>query len=120
MADSCYHIASDLKVPHSGAIEVCWNAGGYLALITKNKERNAVQAYLDSSWLWIDGSDAEQEGNWLRHTGAEIPNIPFKGLGGEEPNGGKAENCLFMNYFLLGDWKCDDSYKALCEMNISN
>jgi len=120
VTDSCYHIANDLKLPQSGAIEVCWKDGGYLALILDDAERDAVQAHLDDAdWLWIDGSDTEQEGTWKRHTGEKLPKVPFAAPDWEEPNGAKQENCLIICYDLLGDWACADVLRALCKMDKS-
>ena len=71
-------------------------------------------------WTWSDSHNVAQYTNWQRGV------TPWSG--GDEPNGGTAENCVFLTVALDGypgwsDWDCSLRNSetmvnhALCEIN---
>jgi len=89
--------------------------------VTTTAKRNAIQqAYLDHYDLWIDGSDAAQEGTWRTEDGQTVT-IPFMSPSTiPEPNGGTAANCLFIDTDELGDYPCTASMGYICEVGKVN
>ena len=84
--------------------------------MTTTAKRNAIRAYLGDQDLWIDGSDAAQEGTWRTEDGQTVT-IPFTL---SEPNGGTAANCLFIDSDELGDFPCTASLGYICEVGKVN
>ncbi|XP_068220653.1 uncharacterized protein [Palaemon carinicauda] len=75
---------------------------------------------LDGHNFWIGATDVDAEGVWI-HNGSEVViEAPFWGnsdLGGMEPDGKDAENCLALtsagqHYFR--DKSCDEPYNPMC------
>jgi len=88
--------------------------------VTTTAKRDAIQAYLGGNDLWIDGSDAAQEGTWRTEDGQTVP-IPFETIyTPSEPNGGTADNCLFMDSDELGDFPCTATLGYICEVGKVN
>ena len=54
---------------------------------------------------WIDGSDEANEGVWRTGTKEVMPYTGFTLP--EEPNGGRAENCIGLISTWTGDITCD-------------
>ena len=88
--------------------------------MTTTAKRDAIQAYLGGYDLWIDGSDAAQEGTWITEDGQTVT-IPFMTPNTiPEPNGGTADNCLFMDSDELGDYPCTATLGYICEVGAVN
>jgi len=100
----------------------CLAIGGHLTLVSSAEDLGAVQAFIQSEGLgptngvWVDGSDAEQEGVWRAFTGE---NMTYLGWTSPEPNGGTNENCMTLRGANVRDDGCsrtDKSHAALCEL----
>ena len=100
----------------------CQAICGHLALVSSSGELAAVQTFIKSEGLgsrkgvWVDGSDAAQEGVWLTSDGKVMTYIGFtRG----QPNGGKNANCMMLFEMEVWDENCnrvDYSYATLCEL----
>jgi len=77
----------------------CLAIGASLALVTSAEKHAAVQDFIQSEgigqWdcVWVDGSDAAEEGVWRTAAG---DGMSYLGFTGEEPNGGTIENCIML------------------------
>ena len=100
----------------------CQAIGGHLALVSSAEELAAVQTFIKSEGLgsrndvWVDGSDAAQEGVWLTSDGKVMT---YLGWTFKEPNGGQNANCMMLFGIEVWDENCnrvDDSYATLCEL----
>jgi hypothetical protein len=69
------------KVSQAEAADECRKRGGYLARITEEQESAAVGNLLLSSktkiQLWVDGTDANKEGEWTTLDGIPLKRIPW-------------------------------------------
>jgi len=116
---SCYQIIHNVtgrQVASNG----CKSLGGYLAIISDDQEKAAIQEFLvslgftsDTDRFYIDGSDAETEGVWKTENGHVMT---YTGMSGTEPNGGTSPNCMYVKSVLLGDYYCTYIMPAICEM----
>jgi len=113
---SCYQVIYN-AVGRQGASDRCKSLGGYLAVVSEAQEMAAIQGYLisigDTSYMYIDGSDAATEGVWVRESGDVMT---YTGMNGVEPNGGSGENCLVVSTNVIGDYPCSNTVPAICEM----
>ena len=112
--NSCY-MYSDDTMPQAQALEWCRNAGGYLAAVTSEEERNALYAHTGIREYWIDGTDVVTEGQWYLQTG-EL--LTYTGFVAPQPNGGAEQNCRFMEMNKVGDRICANYTGVLCEQDI--
>ena len=89
---------------------------GHLATVESASEHFAIQAMIDNSDHWIDGSDAATEGSWKWVSGPsnEQPISPFFWADGQ-PNGGLTQNCLVYYSDQWYDDTCLSSYKSIVE-----
>ncbi|CAL4069806.1 unnamed protein product [Meganyctiphanes norvegica] len=80
--------------------------------------------------LWIGGSDQDEEGRWIWHTGELMQRgPPFWGTTGSyalEPSGGTGENCAGLyhrDHYYIHDFNCNintimsRTFYPLCEMS---
>ena len=70
-----HYKAFDVAVPWTVAVRRCEEMGGHLVWIQSASESNFVRELIQRErfrFHWIDGSDAEEEGDWRSHTGAQL------------------------------------------------
>lgn len=111
---SCYKI--DLSpVTWDTAVVKCLDLNAKLVDI-KNLDENAFVGNLAQSagWsgVWIGLSDQQQENLFVWTDGA---NVTFTSWNGGEPNGGTAQNCVFIRDAKWIDAPCSDGRKVICE-----
>ncbi|XP_077965975.1 uncharacterized protein LOC120336006 isoform X2 [Styela clava] len=92
---------------------------------------NALEIFInqklsDSNNFWTSGSDLEEEGSWKWGDGTAIDindDNWEKWSGGNEPNGGKIENCLIkyasVNYKWV-DYDCNQLSGYICQRDVSS
>ena len=92
---------------------LCESMGGHLVSITDSDEQNTVVGLLSGCPLgvyYIGATDAESEGVWKWVTGESVSYNNWDKSGGNEPDGGTAENCstiMGKNYSpnkVIGEW----------------
>ena len=118
--DSCYHLLRG-SVTQSTAQNNCLGKGGNLALVSSAEELAAIQAFIQSEGIgstgvWVDGSDAAEEGVWRTASG-EV--MTYFGWTGVEPNGGTIQNCMMLwgvSVVDNGCYRADLAVAALCEL----
>jgi len=90
--------------------------------VSSAEELAAVQTFIQSEGIgptngvWVDGSDAAQEGVWLTSAGDVMS---YFGWTGVEPNGGTIENCMRLVGAKVLDTGCNragEVVAALCEL----
>ena len=103
----------------------CLNIGGHLALVSSAEDLAAVQTFIKSQGLggwngvWVDGSDAAQEGVWLTSAGKVMR---YLGWTSGQPNEGTYANCMMLVGNEVWDEICDrvdDNKASLCELRIT-
>ena len=99
---------TDLK-SRPEAIQACKLLGWRLAVVTTTAKRDAIQAHLGDPNLWIDGSDAAQEGTWKIEGGATVT-IPFMWYYGTTEC-----NCLYIDSNELSDILCTGRMGYICD-----
>jgi len=108
-------------VTQSTAQANCLAIGASLALVTSAEKQAAVQDFIQSEGIgqrdgvWVDGSDAAEEGVWRTAAGDVMSYLGFTGV---DPNGGTSENCMLFAGAEVLDDGCDRDYKSvasLCE-----
>ena len=113
---SCYKIIPNAN-GRDDASAKCQSLGGYLALISDDQEKAAVQGFLASypspPYYFIDGTDAATEGVWMTEAGDVMT---YTGMFGDEPHGGTNQNCLGVTSGNLFDIPCTNLMSAICEM----
>ena len=116
---SCYRLLLG-SVTQSTAQANCLAIGGSLALVSSAAELAVAQAFIQAEGLgptngvWVDGSDAAQEGTWLTYNGDVMAYLGWTG-----PNGGANANCMRLHGQDVSDENCDDVGgidAALCEL----
>ena len=82
--------------------------GGHLATVTSAEEWAVITNQFGSQLLgcWLGGTDAEVEGDWQWVTGEPWS---FTWWGPAEPNGGTAQNYLWVHIGSTASFKWDDS-----------
>jgi len=102
----------------------CQAIGGHLALVSSAEDLAAVQTFFKSEGLgprngvWVDGSDAAQEGVWLTYAGKVMT---YLGWTGPEPNNGRDANCMLLFGEEVWDEGCQrasDNHATLCETEL--
>ena len=84
----------DVALTWTGASAAAAAEGGYLATITSQKENDFVAALASTStYAWLGGSDAAEEGNWIWVEGPEA-GLQFWEGGGD----GSITNALYANW----------------------
>ncbi|XP_066985191.1 uncharacterized protein [Macrobrachium rosenbergii] len=95
----------------------CFNDGAYLALPLDAVENSRLASLAGGADIWINGTDAPSEGNWVA-MGTGTP-LPYFSWNTGEPNGGTVQNCMFMHGWNLGwvDVGCNipNTYGYICE-----
>jgi len=108
-------------VTQSTAQANCLAIGASLALVTSAEKHVAIQDFILSEGIsplhgvWVDGSDAAEEGVWRTAAGDVMSYLGFTGV---EPNGGSSENCISLVEAYVYDDFCDRDYRnvaSLCE-----
>ena len=107
--NSCYRL-DRVSVSQSAAQTFCRGKNGRLALVSSLDEMTVLRTHMYSQGIytdraWIDGSDEASEGVWRTGTGEVMPYTGFKPP--EEPNGGRAENCIGLVSHGAFDITCD-------------
>ena len=64
-------------------------------------------------WVWIKGSDFENEGQWDDESGRPLEFISWTDI---EPNGDVFEQCLFLSEQGMGDVDCELPMKIACSV----
>ena len=83
------------------AEEFCVSKGGHLASVNSQFEHNQLRELLKDEkkvqFVWLGGSDEEEEGVWVWSNGGpwRYPNYVWP-WGSGEPDGFRGENCLFL------------------------
>ena len=83
------------------AEEFCVSKGGHLASVNSQFEHNQLKELLKDEkkvqFVWLGGSDEEEEGAWVWSNGAawRYPGYVWP-WGSGEPDGLRGENCLFL------------------------
>jgi len=117
---SCYRLLFG-SVTQSTAQANYLAIGASLALVTSAEKHAAVQDFIQSEGIsplhgvWVDGSDAAEEGVWRTAAGDVMSYLGFTGV---EPNGGSSENCILLEGGSVYDDGCDRDFKnlaSLCE-----
>jgi len=111
---SCYKIIQNAN-GRDDASAKCQSLGGYLALISDDQEKAAVQRFLapyQSTKHYIDGTDVVTEDVWVTEAGDVMT---YTGMSGSEPNGGTAQNCLAVTSNNIMDFYCNYALSAICE-----
>ena len=110
---SCYK--TELPVTWDTAVVKCLDLNAKLVDI-KNLDENAFVGNLTRSagfsGAWIGLSDQQQENVFVWTDGA---NVNFTSWNGGEPNGGTAENCVFIKDANWIDTSCSTVRKVICE-----
>ena len=89
------------------AEEFCVSKGGHLASVNSQFEHNQLRELLKDEkkvqFVWLGGSDEEEEGVWVWSNGAtwRYPAYAWP-WGSGEPDGLQGENCLFLMW--SGGW----------------
>ncbi|XP_047486284.1 macrophage mannose receptor 1-like [Penaeus chinensis] len=114
---------------HREAKQTCHSVSGELLAITTPTQFvhvvNHIHAYgYTGRQFWLDGSDAEKEGNWVTSSGQAVPRgTPFWAAfqDTQQPdNAHGAEHCLEMEsseFFYLNDAVCEDKSNFICQYN---
>jgi len=104
----------------------CELFGGNLVDITSLEMNSCILSHyhqkgLPSGYYWHSGNDIKEEGVWRYNTYGDLINwTPIWG-GYENPDGGRAENCLdiyLSNEKYAGKWSdfgCSSSFHYICE-----
>ena len=100
----------------------CLAIGGHLALVSSAEDLAVVQTFIKSKGLgptygvWVDGSDAAQEGVWRTPTGKVMT---YLGCTCVEPNEGTFANCILLFGEEVWDRDCNKAelnFASLCEL----
>ncbi|GAB6029533.1 chromatin-modulating protein mrc1 [Chamberlinius hualienensis] len=110
LGNKYYYFSPDAKSWHN-ALLACQSKGAQLAHPLNAEENNNLKSYLRShflktSWWWLDGNDAAQEGKWMWSYNNSP--ITFTDWYKTEPdNNVEASNCLI--YWEVDGWKWGDA-----------
>lgn len=91
--------------------------GHHLATVADAGEGQLIADLAGDHEIWMAGSDAGNEGNWVWYNGDPLA---FTRWRSGEPNdgGGDGEDCMILEGQLGGTWDdrhCGDSYRFVCE-----
>ena len=117
---SCYWVVLYPVVNWFEAFNGCpqLHPAAHLASSGSESENEIISSlHSDSVYLWLGGTDADEEGNWIWTDGT-----PFnytRWYSGEGA-GGITQNCLalYTNYEQWYDYECFESYPYVCEINL--
>jgi len=117
---SMYRIIHNV-MSRQASSDSCRYLGGYLAIVSDAQETVAIQEFIATlgyvnTFMYIDGSDAAQEGLWRTEAGDVMT---YTGMSDGQPDGNRTENCLYMLAMNVGDCNCtrDQHFvSAVCEM----
>ncbi|XP_063600597.1 uncharacterized protein LOC134776774 [Penaeus indicus] len=111
----CIHISADM-LPWAEARTACRYIGGDLAT---PRDVNELQEYInaksDAKYLWLGGTDADDEGNWRWLSGRAV-NASLWRPG--KPDGGRLQNCLVLaaaHTPPLDDYFCSTAFSYVCQ-----
>jgi len=91
-------------------------------LVSSAEDLAVVQTFIKSKGLgptdgvWVDGSDAAQEGVWLTSAGKVMTYLGWTGV---EPNEGTFANCILLFGEEVWDRDCNKAelnFASLCEL----
>nr|AGS42194.1 C-type lectin 3 [Penaeus merguiensis] len=129
VGSQCLMFVTFAEQSHSDARQVCHSTSGELLAITTPTQFvhvvNHIYAYgYSGRQFWLDGSDAENEGNWVTSTGQAVPRgTPFWAAlqDSQQPdNAHGREQCLELSsleFFYLNDAVCEDKINFICQYN---
>jgi len=111
--NSCFWVSPD-DLPWSEAEDQC-RARGMLLASLHSKEEHDFLSGLTESFTWIGLSDIAKEGRFAWTDGSPLD---YENWRANVPDGGEAENCVYMIYVFEGEWDdypCDDTTRrAAC------
>jgi len=104
----------DVKLTTQQATRRCQELGGHLVRIDTDEERVFVQKMLDNSAVWIDGSDAQQEGVWRYSDGQIMRYFEWTADGANNAHGGQ-HYLSFGSTGKMWDGSSDIRMPFICE-----
>ncbi|XP_069971027.1 macrophage mannose receptor 1-like [Penaeus vannamei] len=127
VGSQCLMFVTFAEESHSDARQVCHAASGELLAVTSPTQFKEVVDHLyaygyTGRQFWLDGSDAQAEGNWVTSSGQAVPRgTPFWAAfqDFQQPdNEHGGEHCLEMEsseFFYLNDAVCGDKSNFICQ-----
>ncbi|XP_060607555.1 perlucin-like protein [Ruditapes philippinarum] len=118
---SCYLFPHNNLSFHD-AQRFCEHLGGYLTHVNDATENAFLKSYLSDlkdSIHWIGLTDEVTEGIWRWYDNNQVANFTNWHILTSEPNGGKAQNCVYIAEGHGYEWidaPCDWKRTPLCEM----
>nr|AAL29934.1 lectin 2b [Girardia tigrina] len=108
------------RYTYNEALQYCRTRGTQLVRIKNEAAKGLLAAFakkIVADYYWIDGNDHTTEGTWMDANGRLLT---YKNWANNEPNGGRAENCIISHNNLEGAWwdiPCTNKYFAICSRN---
>lgn len=117
MTGACYMLF-DNQQNWDAARVACEALGSdhHLATVADADEGQLVATLAGNGQVWIAGSDAGNEGNWVWYNGEPLSYTNWRS--GEPNDGGSGEDCMVLEGDRGGSWddrSCGDSYRFVCE-----
>lgn len=107
------------EVDVAGARALCVAVGMRLAVLSSAAEQEeaiVVSRMYPGVVLWLDATDAIEEGDWLTSDGCRpYARWAYWTQTAREPNGGTGENCAAIMSGELVDYGCTNKAAVLCE-----
>ncbi|XP_045570300.1 CD209 antigen-like protein E [Salmo salar] len=117
LGSSCYYVSTEYKSWEESRQD-CRNRGAHLVVINSQEKQTLVNWLCGvKNYVWIGLTDSVSEGTWKW-----VDDTPLtkKYWNSGEPNGGRAENCVYFYSWSsdTGEWwdyDCSHQYRWICE-----
>jgi hypothetical protein len=107
-------------VSYAGAIDLCAQHNGTLAIINSTEDNNAAYELMTTATAWFGLNDQAQEGVFRWVDGSPLT---FQAWAGGEPNNDGEEDCVAFFTTTPYSWvdvSCEDAYSVICEFITSS
>ncbi|XP_063600079.1 macrophage mannose receptor 1-like [Penaeus indicus] len=130
VGSQCLMFVTFAEENHREAKQTCHSVSGELLAITTPTQFvhvvNHIYAYgYTGRQFWLDGSDAEMEGNWVTSSGQAVPRgtpfwAAFQDFQQPDNDHGR-EHCLELSspeFFYLNDVDCESKINFICQYSL--
>uniref|UniRef100_A0A8C7KPY5 C-type lectin domain family 4 member M-like n=1 Tax=Oncorhynchus kisutch TaxID=8019 RepID=A0A8C7KPY5_ONCKI len=117
LGSSCYYVSTEKKSWEESRQD-CRNRGADLVVINSQEKQTLVNWLCGvKNYVWIGLTDSVTEGTWKWVDGTPLTT---KYWNSKEPNGGRAENCVYFYSWSSDtgawwDYDCSYKYRWICE-----